>query len=251
VSGSRAGTAIAALVARHPLPIGAEPRLTAFAELLARDRQAPTTIREPGRVIDEHLADALVALDLPQVKRAVAIADLGSGAGVPGLPLAIALPDAHITLVESSAPKCRFLQRAVSASRVSNVTVEHVRAEAWLDGLGRHDLITARALGPLPVVAEYAAPLLRIGGAVVVWRGERDAAAEAAAAEAASALGLEPAPPLAVHPYADARNRHLHLMTKVASTPARFPRRPGVARRRPLGGQSGSRRARDTTPPTV
>jgi 16S rRNA (guanine527-N7)-methyltransferase len=84
----------------------------------------------------------------------------------------------------------------------------------------------------------------------VVWRGAREPVAEDAAANAASALGLEPASRLAVHPYAGARNRHVHVMIKVAPTPARYPRRPGVARKRPLGAASEARRM-DTTPPNV
>jgi 16S rRNA (guanine527-N7)-methyltransferase len=102
--------------------------------------------------------------------------------------------------------------------------------------LGRCDLVTARALASLPVVAEYAAPLLRLGGTLIVWRGRRDPADEAAGARAAALLGLESLPPVQVQPYSGAVNRHLHPMLKVAATPARFPRRPGIARKRPLGG---------------
>jgi 16S rRNA (guanine527-N7)-methyltransferase len=95
--------------------------------------------------------------------------------------------------------------------------------------------VTARALGPLEVVVEYAAPLLVIGGTLVVWRGRRDPAAEAAAACAAGAVGLEPGPIVPVRPYPTAQSRHLHLMSKVTSTPSGFPRRPGMALKRPLG----------------
>ena len=97
------------------------------------------------------------------------------------------------------------------------------------------DLVTARALAPLEVVVEYAAPLLRIGGTLVVWRGQRDPEREAAAAKAAEIVGIEVGEVLAVQPYPAARNRHLHLMSKVMETPARFPRRPGIAMKRPLG----------------
>ncbi len=228
-------TRIAELAQRHSLDGEAEARLGALAALLATDPSAATAVREPARVVDEHLADALAALELPEVQTARAVADLGSGAGIPGLPLAIAMPEVRVVLVESTARKCEFLRRAVLACALANVSIEPVRAEAWPAGLERHDLVTARALAPLAVVAEYAAPLLAVGGALVVWRGRREPAEEAAAARAAAKLGLKMGAAVAVQPYADARHRHLHLLTKVAPTPARFPRRPGMARKRPLG----------------
>jgi 16S rRNA (guanine527-N7)-methyltransferase len=196
-------------------------------------------------VLDDHLADSLVALELDEVRSAGSIADLGSGPGVPGLPLAIALPQARVFPVESSARKCAFIERAAQTIGLSNVNVVHARAEAWPEGLVRFDLVTARALAALPVVAEYAAPLLRVGGAVVVWRGQRDAGDERAGAEAADELGLSPLAPIAVKPYPGAENRHLHVMLKAKETPARFPRRPGMAVKRPLA------RSTDTGPSNV
>jgi hypothetical protein len=101
--------------------------------------------------------------------------------------------------------------------------------------LDRPDLVTARALAPLPVVVEYAAPLLEVGGTLVVWRGRRDAKAEAEAETAALLLGMEPHPPTRVLPYPRAEHRYLHLFSKVRETPPGFPRRPGIALKRPLG----------------
>jgi 16S rRNA (guanine527-N7)-methyltransferase len=97
------------------------------------------------------------------------------------------------------------------------------------------DVVTARAVAPLDVVAEYAAPLLRPGGALVAWRGQRDADPEAEGDRAAVVLGLTVEDPLRVQPYPGALNRHLHVMVKTGPTPERFPRRDGVARKRPLG----------------
>jgi 16S rRNA (guanine527-N7)-methyltransferase len=152
--------------------------------------------------------------------------------------LAIALPTAAVRLVESNGRKCAFIAGAIEAGEVSNAVAIQARAESWTDGLGACDLVTARALAPLPVVAEYAAPLLAVGGALVVWRGQRDPADEAAGARAAAELGLEPGAVTRVEPYPGALHRHLHVMEKVAPTPDRFPRRPGMARKRPLGGPS-------------
>ena len=232
---SRVAAGIQALVERYDLDAGAAPRLETLARLLIDDPIAPTTIREPAKVIDDHLADSLVALELGQVRSSSAIADLGAGAGLPGLPLAIALPLTTVDLLESSTRKCAFIERAIAESRTWNARAVNARAEAWSAGIGQMDLVTARALAPLDVVVEYAAPLLRVGGTLVVWRGRRDPEAEAAGSEAAAKLGLEVAEIRRVRPYMDAYARHLYLALKVMETPKGFPRRSGVALKRPLG----------------
>lgn len=215
-------------------PVQAE-QLSLFGAILASDELAPTTVRDPELVRDDHLADALVAVELPVVRAASRLADLGAGAGVPGLPLAIALPDAYITLVEGSGRKCDFMRSTMERLGLRNAEVIHGRAETWEAGREQMDVVTARALAPLDVVAEYAAPLLRLGGSLVAWRGRRDLEEEAAGALAAEVLGLAVEPPLHVEPYLGALHRHLHTMVKERPTPARFPRRDGVARKRPLG----------------
>jgi 16S rRNA (guanine527-N7)-methyltransferase len=204
---------------------------------VSADPDAPTTVRDPERVLEDHLADSLVALELEPVRKASSIVDLGSGAGFPGVPLAIALPDTDFALVESVGRKCTFIERVVGACSLDNVDVVHSRAEDWPAGVGRFDLAAVRALAALDVVLEYAAPLVAPGGHVVVWRGRRDARAEAAAARAAEILGLEVGEVQSVYPYPGARERHLHLFLKVRDTPERFPRRAGMASKRPLGGE--------------
>jgi 16S rRNA (guanine527-N7)-methyltransferase len=223
------------LAERYGLTDAASAQLRCLHRLLAEDPLAPTAVRDPVKVIDDHLADSLVALELEPVQRARALADLGSGAGVPGLPLAIALPETSASLVDSAARKCAFLERAVAECGVANARVVHTRLEGWPEGLAAFDLVTARALGPLEVVVEYAAPLLARGGTLVVWRGRRDPEAEAASARAAAEVGLEPGEIVPVRPYPAAKSRYLHLMSKVMDTPNGFPRRPGLAAKRPLG----------------
>jgi 16S rRNA (guanine527-N7)-methyltransferase len=221
---------------RWSLPAAAADRLERLVVLVSSDGSAPTTVQEPIRVLDDHLADSLVALELREVLwHDVEIADLGAGAGFPGLPLAIALPSSRLSLVESNARKCQFLERVAVACDLDNVEVVRERAELWRAGLDRCDVVVARALAPLAVVAEYAAPLLRVGGSLVAWRGRRDPADEAAAARAAVELGLELRATVAVKPYPAAEHRHLHVLVKLAETPPKFPRRPGVARKHPLG----------------
>lgn len=214
-----------------------------FASLLVNlegDPLAPTTVTRPADAVDQHVADSLVALDLPEVRASTAIADLGSGAGFPGIALAIALPDATVSLVESNGRKCAFLTRAIAAAGIRNAVVVNTRAETWVEGRGAHDLVTARALAPLAVVAEYAAPLLRTGGALVAWTGKREPQLEDQAARASGLLGLSSPTAVATAPFSGAQHHNLQLMSKLTATPAQYPRRPGMARKRPLGTLSGT-----------
>lgn len=239
---SRTGTRLDEIAACHGLPAAARERLALLLVALAGDPHAPSTVRHPAEAVDVHLADSLAGLDLPPLARASRIADLGSGAGFPGLALAAALPDAEVALVESSARKCEYLERTVAAVGLARVRVVRSRAEAWEEGLGWADAVTARALASLPVLAEYAAPLLRERGVLVAWKGEVGAAEREAAGRAAGELGLEPREVSATQPFPASRHRSLWTYVKVAPTPSRYPRRPGVARKRPLG-SAGARGA--------
>jgi 16S rRNA (guanine527-N7)-methyltransferase len=226
--------ALERLAERFGLPDRAPAQLERLLDLVASDPLAPTTVRDPAAALDAHVADALVGLELEAVREAGRIADLGSGAGFPGLVLAAALPQAEVALVESSRRKCAFLGRAVAAMGLENVAVVCERAESWSAGLGVHDLVTARALASLNVLVEYAAPLLREGGALVAWKGRRDEREEADGAAAAEQTGLAGAEIRPAEPWDGAQHLHLHLYVKVGSTPDRFPRRPGMASKRPL-----------------
>ena len=229
---------LAAVAARYGLGPAAQEALHTLLELLAREPSAITTVREPSAAVDVHVADSLVALEVEEVLRARAIADLGSGGGFPGLALAAALPEARVALVESAARKSDFLRRAAAQTGLANVEVVHARAEAWTGGIGAHDLVTARALAPLPVVLEYAAPLLRLGGTVVAWKSRPEPSEEADGVAAAAVLGLTPPVGRPVEPFELARHRSLYLSSKVSDTPPNYPRRPGMARKRPLHASS-------------
>jgi 16S rRNA (guanine527-N7)-methyltransferase len=130
---------------------------------------------------------------------------------------------------------CRYLEKAVEVGELGNVTVVNARAEAWPEGLGVHDLVTARARAALPVILEYAAPLLADGGHVVAWKGAVPEEEHSRGLAAADVLGLEPLPVVAVTPFPGARDHTLHPFRKIAPTPDRFPRRAGMAAKRPLG----------------
>jgi 16S rRNA (guanine527-N7)-methyltransferase len=224
------------LAAEYDLDDAMVATLRRLLEHQAADGHASTTVREPAAAVDRHVADSLAALVLPSVRGARRIADLGSGAGWPGLALAAVLPAAQVELVESASRRCQYLERAVVAGGLRNAHVVHARAEDWPGGIGRHDLVTARALAALPVLCEYAAPLLTEGGELVAYKGEVAAEEAQAGARAAVELGLDAAEVLAVRPYPGAGPATLHRFRKIAPTPARFPRRPGIALKRPLGG---------------
>jgi 16S rRNA (guanine527-N7)-methyltransferase len=229
-----AGAALEGLASRYGLSDGQREQLAIVLEGLAEDRQAPTSVRAPQQAVDVHIADSLVALELDAVGRAQALVDIGAGAGFPGMALAVAMPGSDFVLLDSQARKCAFIERVSRAAAIGNVRVMCARVEEWPEGLGAHDVVLARALGPQPVVLEYAAPLLRLGGSLVDWRGSREAVEEQASALAAGQLGMELAAILKVEPFEGVRDHHLHVYVKRGETPDRFPRRTGMARKRPL-----------------
>jgi 16S rRNA (guanine527-N7)-methyltransferase len=225
------------LCGRYGLSESQRSRLAAVLWRLSDSGHAPTAVRAPARAVDVHLADSLAALELDVLGAARSIADVGAGAGFPGLPLAIALPKSEIRLVEAQARKCAFIRDLCTVAQIVNARVVCARAEEWVDGVESNDVVLARALAPQAVVVEYAAPLLREGGVLVDWRGRRDRAEEGAAQRVAQQLGMELLGIRRVEPYVGARDHHLHLYLKVRETPEGFPRRAGIARKRPLGGE--------------
>ncbi|MGH2381236.1 MAG: 16S rRNA (guanine(527)-N(7))-methyltransferase RsmG [Candidatus Limnocylindria bacterium] len=219
------------------LPAGFGDRVENFVRLLldANARMNLTRIVEPDAVARLHLLDSLSAVPLLDELAPSRALDLGSGGGVPGMVLALARPDVTWTLVDSVRRKADALRGFATALGLANVTIIAERAEI----LGRdpahrerHDLVTARACAALPVLAEYALPLVRVGGAVVAWKGligeeelleGRAAAARLGGQLEGRATGV---PALGDHRFV--------LMRKVDPTPGRYPRRPGEPSRRPL-----------------
>ncbi len=224
------------LAEQHGLPPAASDQLLRLTRALAAEPEPPTAIRAPAEIVDRHLADSLAALHLRVLRDARRLADVGAGAGFPGLPLAIALPNASVDLVEASRRKCELIERLARISGVANAAAVPARAESWAAGEGgaSYDVVTSRAVAPLAVLVEYAAPLLELGGALVAWKGKRDSDEERAASEAAVELGLEYAEVVTAVPFREARDRHLHRFVKRERTPPRFPRRAGRAAKRPL-----------------
>lgn len=230
---------MAATVARFPVADqdAATDAIHRLLEALRAEPDPPTTVRDPAAALDVHIADSLAGLEVPALRTAARIADLGAGAGFPGLVLAIALPTARIDLIEATRRKCEVIDRLAAAAGVADrIRAVSRRAEEWaVEHRGVYDVVTARALAPLTVIAEYAAPLLAGGGSLVAWKGARDPDEEAAAERAAPQLGFGLPEIRPVTPYAASRSRHLYVYSKVTTTPEKYPRRPGVATRKPLG----------------
>jgi 16S rRNA (guanine527-N7)-methyltransferase len=166
-----------------------------------------------------HVEGALAAAEL---LAAGPVVDVGSGGGSPGIPLALSRPELEFVLLESSRRKCEFLREW--AERLPNADVVCARAEEHGRGEGRDAYATAlaRALAPPQVAAEWCLPLVRPGGRVVLFVGP--SADEAAVAKVAALLAAEPEP----------GPPGFFLLRKLGPTPERFPRRPGIARKRPL-----------------
>ncbi len=203
--------------------------LDAFLAVLAASPQRLVADAAP-EALSAHVADALTVLPLLEGREGPLV-DVGSGAGLPGVPLLLARPDLTGLLVDSRARRCEHLREALAAAGLDDrVRVACARAEELGRGAERDaaGLVVARALAPPPVAVELCLPLLRPGGRLVLQAGEVDEGAVAAAAEA---LGGRLEPVVAVPGF---ERRTLVPIAKVAPTPAGFPRRVGEAARRPI-----------------
>ena len=226
---------------RVELEAGARRRLEVVLAQLVEDPRSLTSVREPKQAWRAHVADSLTGLEVPELRAARAIADVGAGAGFPAFPLAVALPDARIDAIESVARKCGFIAAAAEAAGISNVRAVNARSEEWAretppdGGREAYDAVTARAVARLATLAELASPLLREGGVLVAWKGRRDPEEEAELERALEPTAMAAVRVLAVGELAGYEHRHLHVLRKAGPTPANLPRRPGIAKKRPFG----------------
>jgi 16S rRNA (guanine527-N7)-methyltransferase len=195
-----------------------DERLARWVEALI-ETPGLTAVKDLAEARRVHLDEALPAAELLE---AGPLVDVGSGGGSPGLPLAAARPDLDVDLLEATRRKCAFLE--TWAGEFENVSVICARAEEHGRGAGRDAYATAvaRALAPPVVAAEWCLPLVRPGGRAVLFVGPSADRAAVAAAARELAAELEDSPPGFV------------LLRKTGPTPERFPRRPGLARKRPL-----------------
>ena len=219
------------------MPPAQREALSQILALLEQERASVSSVTEPERAWRVHVEDSLTGLEVAELKGAPRIGDIGSGAGFPGLVLAVALPDAQVDLIESVGRKCEFIQRATEAAGIANATIVNARSEdvAASEFRDSYDAVTARAVGRLSTLAELASPLLHKDGVLVAWKGKRDPEEEEQLARAAEQLAMLPEQILDVGDRAGSKHRHLHVIRKVGSTPADLPRRAGMAKKRPRG----------------
>jgi 16S rRNA (guanine527-N7)-methyltransferase len=206
---------------KHLLPV-----LERYCDLVAGEPVSLTAIRDPARLREELVGDALTARRVIGETLPAAVVDVGSGNGSPGIPLAVHY-GGPVTLLESVARKGAFLQRCSNELGIGcPVVVE--RSETFARGAGRDafDLALARALAPPPVALELCLPLVRAGGRLILWTGRID---PDSLAGVSAQLGGGPAVAVETGP-----GRALLVVEKLSDTPERFPRRPGMAGKRPL-----------------
>ena len=224
-----------------PADIRVAEHLAVYHALLMdwNTRMDLTAVTEEDEMLDRHYVDSLMPLALGGIlPREGRFIDVGTGAGFPGMALAIALPTARFTLLDSQQKRLNFLQAVIDELKLTNVSLVHARAEdgAHTGALRESfDLAVARAVAPLPVLAEYLLPYVRIGGSALCWKGPSVDGELAQVSQAVRLLGgrLSPGLPYTI-PGRDWDHRLIPL-SKIAGTPAKYPRKAGTPSKSPLG----------------
>jgi len=212
-----------------------------YDELVAwNERFNLTAITDWKGVLIRHFLDSLSCLQaIPQNELAAGarVIDVGTGAGYPGIPLKIVCPGMRLTLLEATHKKVMFLEHLIDRLGMDDVVAIHARSEE----LGRdvvhresYDWSIARAVAKMPTLAEYLLPLARVGGAILAQKGEDAAAQVQEADEAIATLGGEVRQLVPVELRGLAETRYLVVIDKVAPSPEKYPRRPGMPKKRPL-----------------
>jgi 16S rRNA (guanine527-N7)-methyltransferase len=229
--------------AGYGIDASVQERLGMLGDLILGAELNITGIRDPGEIEKIHFLDALSLLRLPDVPSAGAIADIGSGGGLPALVLALALPATTVTAIESVGKKCDYIKRAAAELGLANVIVRCERAEdhASTEGREAYDVVVSRAVASLPVVAEYSLPLCRLGGVMIAMKGPMSEQERTQALVAVGILGADGMEIVRLEPFSGARDRVACVARKLRSTPSCYPRRAGVPQKRPLGQLSTER----------
>lgn len=201
-----------------------------------------TAIVEYEQVQIRHFLDSLSCLLARETRIALGrpgarMIDVGTGAGFPGLPLKLVCPGTRVTLLEATGKKVTFLEHIVERLGLQAVTAINARAEDLAHDLShreQYDLVLARAVAELPVVAEYTLPFCKVGGWVIAQKGEAATAEAWSAERAITILGgtLRRVTPVELPGLPE--DRSLVVIEKVSPTPANYPRRPGIPAKRPL-----------------
>ncbi|KRM24283.1 16S rRNA (guanine(527)-N(7))-methyltransferase RsmG [Latilactobacillus graminis] len=212
-----------------------------FKRLVQANQQVNlTAITEQGAVYLKHFFDSVTpALYLEKLRnQPLSICDIGAGAGFPSLPIKILFPQLKITIVDSLNKRIHFLEGLVTELGLSDVTLVHDRAELFSNSKSANreqfDLVTARAVASLNVLAEFCLPAVKVGGQFIALKASQGATEMSEATYAIELLGGQFAQDIALTLPETDDQRHLIIIDKVMPTPDKYPRRAGVPVKKPL-----------------
>jgi 16S rRNA (guanine527-N7)-methyltransferase len=215
--------------------------LSEYADLLAGYKHANVIgTRDPGQIFTEHLTDSLSCLLIGDLRSSASVLDVGTGGGLPGVPLAISCPTLTVTLLEATEKKVRFLRTVIERLGLQNLALIHGRAEEKGNRAANREAFSfavARAVAELPVVVEYCAPMVQIAGKILAMKARLPEEELARGVKASRELGIDVREVRKVQYRAELpqKERHLVVFEKILATPEKFPRRVGLAKKRPLG----------------
>ncbi|MBR2823307.1 MAG: 16S rRNA (guanine(527)-N(7))-methyltransferase RsmG [Clostridia bacterium] len=234
---------IAARLEANRIPFHSElpGKLAVYLRLLRawNEKMDLTAVEGEADLLDRHFTDSLTVLRTGLVTGAPTLIDVGTGAGFPGMVLAMALPEARVTLLDSQQKRLSFLETVRTETGTRNVTLVHVRAE---DGARQpelreqFDLACARAVAPLNVLCELLLPYVRVGGRMLCWKGPGLAEEMESGRRAAFLLGGRTEEPLACPVEGRDWDHRILPVLKTGATPRKYPRKAGVPKRDPLAG---------------
>jgi len=219
--------------------------LKQFGRMLSEYKEANVIgTREFERIMEDHVLDSLSCLLSRKFSEECRVIDVGSGAGLPGIPLKLVYSQLDMSLLEATAKKAKFTRGVVERMHIQDTRVLNTRAEELgqrSDYRGKYDVATARALGSVATVAEYCLPLIQVGGSAVAMKGSPTEAELFEGESAVHLLGGRISEVLEVPllPEVRALRRTLVIIEKMRETPPRYPRKPGLMKKHPLGSRIG------------
>ena len=232
---------LAARAAEAGIPLTAEQigQFSVYHEMLLdwNTRMNLTALTAPEDVAVKHIIDSLTAYDAALFDGARTLIDVGTGAGLPGIPLAVYAPQLTVTLLDSLNKRVRFLTEVTAAMGLQNVRCIHARAEEaarTAEHRAAYDIVVSRAVARLPVLLEYTLPFVRVGGTLLALKGRAYAEEQKEARRAADVLGGGCITARPVHLPGLDDVRAILTVTKERQTPAAYPRGGGAPTRRPL-----------------
>ena len=232
---------LAARAAEAGIPLTAEQigQFSVYHEMLLdwNTRMNLTALTAPEDVAVKHIIDSLTAYDAALFDGARTLIDVGTGAGLPGIPLAVYAPHLTVTLLDSLNKRVRFLTEVTAAMGLQNVRCIHARAEEaarTAEHRAAYDIVVSRAVARLPVLLEYTLPFVRVGGTLLALKGRAYAEEQKEARRAAEVLGGGRITARPVHLPGLDDVRAILTVTKERQTPAIYPRGGGAPPRRPL-----------------